>query len=190
MNSASKYYATSIIYIYIYIQKGICVENECCCPRTVNISNVSFTSKISIPPEPVFKNMGQQMSGPDSSIGQSIRHESEGWGFESPSGRDIFCLKNFYTFTRTPVRVSKMNAVACAQLTFQMLALLKYIYIYIYKKGFGLGFGEWSVNNHKITRIFLGYWFVPSEINLNIPDPITMTSLERHGASNYRQLDY
>ena len=32
------------------------------------------------------------------------------WGFESPSGRDIFCLKNFDTFTRTPVRVSKMNA--------------------------------------------------------------------------------
>ena len=26
------------------------VENECCCPRTVNISNVNFTSKISIPP--------------------------------------------------------------------------------------------------------------------------------------------
>ena len=43
-----------------------CVENECCCPRAVNISNVNFTSKISIPPEPVLKNMGQQMSGPDS----------------------------------------------------------------------------------------------------------------------------
>ena len=54
--------------------------------------------------------------------------ESEGWGFESPSGRDIFCLKNFDTFTRTPVCVSKMNAVARAQLTFQMLTLLlKYI---------------------------------------------------------------
>ena len=33
--------------------------------------------------------MGQQMFGPDSSIGQSIRHESEGYGFESPSGRDF-----------------------------------------------------------------------------------------------------
>ena len=61
------------------------------------------------------------MSGPDSSIGKSIRHKSEGWGFESPSGRDIFCLKNFDTFTRTPFCVSKMNAVAPAQLTFQML---------------------------------------------------------------------
>ena len=58
-----------------------------------------------------------------------IRHESEGWGFESPSGRDIFFLKNFDTFTRTPVRVSKMNAIARAQLTFQMLTLLqKYLY--------------------------------------------------------------
>ena len=25
-----------------------CVENECCCPRTVNMSNVNFTSKISV----------------------------------------------------------------------------------------------------------------------------------------------
>ena len=38
-------------------------------------------------------------------------------GLESPSGPDIFSLKNFDTFTRTPVRVSKMNARA--QLTFK-----------------------------------------------------------------------
>ena len=84
-----------------------CVGNECCCPRAVNISNVNLTSKISIPPEPGFNNMAQQMSDPD-----SIRHESEGLGFESPSGRDIYCLKKFDTFTRTPLRVSKINAVA------------------------------------------------------------------------------
>ena len=29
--------------------------NECCFPRTVNILNENFTSKTSIPPEPVFK---------------------------------------------------------------------------------------------------------------------------------------
>ena len=40
-----------------------------CCPRTVNSSNVNFIIKISIPPEPVFKYMGQQTSGPDSSKG-------------------------------------------------------------------------------------------------------------------------
>ena len=34
-------------------------------------------------------------------------------------------FKNFDTFTGTPVRVSKMNAVARAQLKFQMLTLLK-----------------------------------------------------------------
>ena len=54
-----------------------------------------------------------------------LEHESKGWGFKSPSGQDIFCLKNFDTFTRTPVRVSKMNAVAWAQLTLQMLTLFK-----------------------------------------------------------------
>ena len=43
--------------------------------------------------------------------------------------RDIFCLKNFHTLTRTPVRVLKTNAVACAQLIFEMLTLLqKYLY--------------------------------------------------------------
>ena len=41
------------------------------------------------------------------------------------AGRDIFCLKNVDTFTGTPVRVSKMNAVARAQLIFQMVTLLK-----------------------------------------------------------------
>ena len=36
-------------------------------------------------------------------------HESEGWGFESPSGRYIFCLLNFDTFTRTSVNFSNAN---------------------------------------------------------------------------------
>ena len=43
-----------------------CVNNECCCPRTVKISNVNkyvYTARTSI------KNMGQQISGPDSSNG-------------------------------------------------------------------------------------------------------------------------
>ena len=59
------------------------------------------------------------MSGPDSSNSLSIQNESEGWGFESLSDRDIFCLENFDTFTRISVCVSKMNAVARALLTFQ-----------------------------------------------------------------------
>ena len=73
------------------------------------------------------------MSGPDSSNSKSIRHEFEGWGFESPSGGgDIFCLNNFDTFTRTSVRVSKRNAVARSELIFQMLTLLKkYHYTHI-----------------------------------------------------------
>ena len=44
------------------------------------------------------------------------------------SSRNIFYLKNFDTFRRTSVRVSKMNAVARAQLTFQRLPLLE-IYV-------------------------------------------------------------
>ena len=48
---------------------------------------------------------------------------------EYPSGRDILCLKMFDTFTRTSVRVSKMNADARTQLTFQMFTLFQ-IYVY------------------------------------------------------------
>ena len=70
-----------------------CVENEWCCRRAVDIYNVNFIKKRCIPAEPVFLYTGQQMTGPDNSIDWSIRHESEGWGFESPSGRDNFCLK-------------------------------------------------------------------------------------------------
>ena len=62
-----------------------------------------------MPPEPVFNNMGQQMLGPDSSIGKSIRHEYEDWGFESSPGRDICCLKNVDTFLRTPVKIPNVN---------------------------------------------------------------------------------
>ena len=63
------------------------------------------------------------MFGPDSSNGKGIRHESEGCGVDSSSGRDIFCLK-ILTFTRTPLRVSKMNAIGPTLFEFQMLTLL------------------------------------------------------------------
>ena len=39
------------------------------------------------------------------------------WGFESLQVETFSVLKILDTFTRTPVRVSKMNAVARAQLT-------------------------------------------------------------------------
>ena len=68
------------------------VENECCCSSTVHISNVNFIVLKIFIANPVFKYMGQQMSGLDSLSGWSIRHESEGWGLEFPSGRHILCL--------------------------------------------------------------------------------------------------
>ena len=88
-----------------------CAENECCCPRTVSISKCYLCLKISIPPEPVSKHMGQQVCSPDGSNCERIRQEYEGRGFESPSGRDIFCLKSFNTFTRTSVHVCVQNAI-------------------------------------------------------------------------------
>ena len=51
-------------------------ENECWGPHTVSTFQIfttfhNFTTKISMPPEPVFQNMGQQMSGPN--ITQMVR---------------------------------------------------------------------------------------------------------------------
>ena len=46
--------------------------------------------------------------------GWSIQHESKDWRFESPSGQVFFLSQKLK---------KKMNAVASAQLTFQMLPL-------------------------------------------------------------------
>ena len=56
------------------------------------------------------------MSGPIAQVVRAFGMNPKVGG-SSPSGRDIFCLKNFDTFTGASVRVSKMNAVATA-LTF------------------------------------------------------------------------
>ena len=53
------------------------------------------------------------MCGPDSSIHQSIRHESEGWRFESPSGGDIFCLKKFDKNFYKNIRSCVENECCC-----------------------------------------------------------------------------
>ena len=94
------------------------VENECCCPRSANISNVNFTTN-------------QWDSKCPALIAQMV--VAVGMypkvGFESPLGRNIFFLKNFDTFTRRSACESKMNAVARAQLKFQKLTLLQ-IYRY------------------------------------------------------------
>ena len=76
---------------------------------------------------------------------QSVRHESESGWFKSPSDRDIFCLKNFDNVARTSFRVSKMNAVARAQLTYQTFTLLKKILLYQIKNDIHI-FWYFSVN--------------------------------------------
>ena len=100
------------------------VENEWYCPRTVNILNVKLIQKY-------LYRQSQHSKTWDSKFWPWLLKllEDSAWirrfGVRVPPGRDIFCLKDFVTFTRTSVRVSKMNAVVRAQLTFQTLPLLQ-----------------------------------------------------------------
>ena len=98
------------------------VENECCCSPTINVADVNFTTKISITPDPVFKNMGQQISGPDSSNGYSIQHQSEGWVRVPLRSRRVLSKKLRYFLKNIRSWVENDPG---AHFAFQMLTLLQ-----------------------------------------------------------------
>ena len=71
--------------------------------------------------------MGQKVSAPESTNG--FWYESGGWGFESPSDRDNFCLRNVDAVRSSSICKSTVNADVRTQLAFQMLTLLRtYLY--------------------------------------------------------------
>ena len=55
-------------------------------------------TKISIPPEPVFQNMRQEMSGPIAQMDGAFGMNPKIAGSTPQSGRGIFCLKNSWRF--------------------------------------------------------------------------------------------
>ena len=63
--------------------------SECFCPRTVNSSNVNFTSKISIPPKPAFKTWDSKCVSLIAQMVRAFGMNPKVGGFESLSGRDI-----------------------------------------------------------------------------------------------------
>ena len=65
-----------------------------------------------MPPEPVFKNMGQQMPGPDSSNGYSIQHESEGLGVQVPLKSKHFLSQKLWHFHKN-IRLCVENECCC-----------------------------------------------------------------------------
>ena len=107
--------------IYIFFASKLSKEHPFVCRKW--ISNVNFIEKKYLYHQSQYsKTWGSKCLA---LIAQIVK------AFKSPSHRDIFCLKNFDAFAGTPVRVSKMSAVARAKLTFQMLTLLQQI-VYIY----------------------------------------------------------
>ena len=75
----SRYFLSQKLW---HFQKDIrsCVENECCCPRTVNISNVNFISKYLYRQSKYSKTWNSIcLALFYSSNGSSIRHEFEDW---------------------------------------------------------------------------------------------------------------
>ena len=77
----------------------------------IHYSKFYFTTKLFIQPEPVFNNMGQKSLALIAQIRVTFGM-SPMLGFESHSGRDIFCEKNVDTFRRTCDRETRMNVVA------------------------------------------------------------------------------
>ena len=73
------------------------------------------------------------------------------------SGQDIFCLKNFDTFTRTSVGVLKMNAVAHAQLTFHRFTFPSKIFIQSSAVITGSNIVRYHMNNYR-NRISIRWW--------------------------------
>ena len=105
-----------------------------------------FTHRsLSIPPEPVLKTWDSKCLALIAQIVREFGMNPKVGGFESPSGKDNFCLKNFDTCSRTSVCVSKMNAVARTQLTFQMLTLFQ-IYTFPNFNGCSIEVWEWISN--------------------------------------------
>ena len=88
-----------------------CVENECCCPRTGNSSNVKFTSKISIPPEPVFKTRDSKCLA---LIAQMVRAfgMNPKVGGSSPAQVETFLSKKTWNFHKN-IRSCVENECCC-----------------------------------------------------------------------------
>ena len=112
----------------IFFPVGLMVYIDTGPGRTSRRSGVNFTAlSLSSPPSAAY--MRQWTEGPSVTTINITLTPGASFNIEiTPSGREFSDSKTF-TFTRTPVLVSKMNAVARAQLTFQIVILLqKYLY--------------------------------------------------------------
>ena len=98
-----------------------------CTQLTIQIS--SLRTKISMPPEPVFRKHGIANPGHVRSIDKEFCTNLK-VGTSTPPESRHFCLKHFDTFLKISVGDTKINTAAYAQLTFQMLTFeTAYMYI-------------------------------------------------------------
>ena len=102
--------------------------NDAACAQLI-FQMMPLQTKVSIPPYPLYQNMRHYLT-PAAQIARLFRMNPKVGIFKPPSDWLIFCSKTFDTSTRTCVRDSKINAVACAQLIFQISTLQTKIYIY------------------------------------------------------------
>ena len=99
-----------------------CVKNECCCPRTVNISNVNFTFKR------YLYRQSQCCKTWDSKCQALIAKMHSAWtrrlGARVPLRSRYFLSQKLWHFYKNIRSCVKMNVVAHAQLTSKMLTSL------------------------------------------------------------------
>ena len=89
----------------------LCVENECCCPRTVNISNVNFTSEIIIEHYILEKSWSDSLLHWYSETACIIHRNMEN------QGRNNLSTKNEYSFPLmiTDEVLYKRNTMQCVR---------------------------------------------------------------------------
>ena len=111
-----------------HFHKNTClyIANEWCCLHSVNISNASFASKIFIYRHIQYpKTRDRKCLALVAQMVRAFGMNPKVGGSNPPHVETVSVSKNVDTFTRTPVRVSKMNAVARTQLIFQMSFFLQ-----------------------------------------------------------------
>ena len=139
-SSDVKPWPSPVFYLFIHVNDAVVSTTQICFPANsspvwslTTFSREWWNYSFLCPCQSqCSQHMELDMYGPDNSNDGTFGMNRNVWGSSLAWSRR-FLYQHFWTFSRTSVRESKMNAVACAYLTFQISNIQRrHIYIYIY----------------------------------------------------------